>query len=98
MLRKLSIKELMPFLIQSESVVVLIPQRPKQIIKLKLEISNFQFLSQLLHFIFHLLLQDEKKKKKSSIWHKREMQQSGCIDILCLELEADLMTAQGNIV
>lgn len=63
MLRKLSIKELMPFLIQSESVVVLIPQRPKQIIKLKLEISNFQFLSQLLHFIFHLLLQDEKKKK-----------------------------------
>lgn len=63
LLRKLSIIELMPFLIQSESVIILIPQRPKQIIELKLEISNFQFLSHLLHFIFHLQLQEEKEEK-----------------------------------
>lgn len=54
----------MPFLKQSESVIILIPQRPKQIIKLKLEISNFQFLTHLLHFIFHLHLQEEKEAKQ----------------------------------
>lgn len=62
-LRKLSIIELMAFLIQSKSVIILIPQRPKQIIKLKLEIGNIQFLSCLLHFIFHLHLQEEKEEK-----------------------------------
>lgn len=54
----------MPFLIQPESVTILIPQRPKQIIKLKLEISNFQFLSHLLRFIFYLLLQEGEEKKQ----------------------------------
>lgn len=68
LLRKLSIIELMPFLIQPESVIILIPQRAKQIIKLKLQISNFQLLSHLLHFIFHLRLQEGKEGKQCLGW------------------------------
>lgn len=39
----------------------LIPRRLKGIIKLKWEISNFQFLSHLLRFIFRLLLEKGRK-------------------------------------